>query len=85
MTKTLGLSCSIITYGVIIKALLRSHNPSLEAKAFEILSNIPALGYQLNAEIFNQVRNTDSGQYLGERTMGISFTRFPSLLLLSHL
>ena len=54
-SKTRGLSCSIVTYGVIIKALLRSRNPSLESKAFEILTSIPAMGHELNVEIFNQV------------------------------
>ncbi len=55
MAKSLGLSCSIVTYGVIIKALLGSRNPALQSKAFEILNNIPAMGQTLNVEIFNQV------------------------------
>jgi pentatricopeptide repeat protein len=55
MAKSYGLQSSIATYGVIIKALLRSRNPALERKAFEILSSIPSMGLEINAEIFNQV------------------------------
>lgn len=55
MARSYGLQSSIATFGVIIKALLRSRNPALERKAFEILSSIPSMGLEINAEIFNQV------------------------------
>eukprot|EP01035_Chromulina_nebulosa_P020959 gene20959-27163_t len=54
LSKTLGLTCTVVTYGVIIKALLRSKNPKLQVKSFEILKSLPNLGITPGVEIFNQ-------------------------------
>jgi pentatricopeptide repeat protein len=54
LTKSLGLQCTVVTYGVLIKALMRSNKKPLEQSAFEILESLPAMGITPGVEIFNQ-------------------------------
>jgi pentatricopeptide repeat protein len=54
LTKGLGLKCTVVTYGVLIKALLRSGKKQLQDTSFEILKSLPELGINPGIEIFNQ-------------------------------
>lgn len=65
LSKKLGLKCNVITYGTLIKALLRSGPGSgsgdrdgsggqLQEKAFNILKNLPEVGIVPGVEVYNQ-------------------------------
>lgn len=44
MTKKLGLKCTVVTYGVLIKALLRSGRKNLQDASYDILRSLPEIG-----------------------------------------
>ena len=54
LTKQLGLKCTVITYGVLIKALMSSGKRHLEDTSFEILRSLPDLGISPGIEVYNQ-------------------------------
>jgi pentatricopeptide repeat protein len=54
MTKSLGLKCTVITYGVLIKALIRSGKKALEQSAYDILKSLPSMDILPGVEIYNQ-------------------------------
>jgi hypothetical protein len=54
LTKGLGLKCTVVTYGVLIKALMRSGKKQLQETSFEILRSLPELGIYPGIEIYNQ-------------------------------
>ena len=54
LAKGLGLQCTVTTYGVLIKALMRSGKKKLEDASFEILNSLPSMGINPGVEIFNQ-------------------------------
>lgn len=55
LVKSLGLKCTVVTYGVLIKALMRSGQKSLQDTAFEILRTLPRLGISPGVEVYNQI------------------------------
>lgn len=54
LTKRIGLTCTVVTYGVLIKALLRSGKKALQDTAFEILRSLPELNISPGVEVYNQ-------------------------------
>lgn len=54
LTKRIGLTCTVVTYGVLIKALLRSGRKALQETSFEILRSLPELNISPGVEIYNQ-------------------------------
>lgn len=54
LTKRIGLTCTVVTYGVLIKALLRSGKKALQDTAFEILRSLPELDINPGVEVYNQ-------------------------------
>jgi len=54
LTKQLGLTCTVVTYGVLIKALMRSGKKQLQDTSFEILRSLPELGISPGIEVYNQ-------------------------------
>ena len=54
LTKQLGLKCTVVTYGVLIKALMGSGKKHLEDTSFEILRSLPGLGISPGVEVYNQ-------------------------------
>ena len=54
LAKGLGLQCTVTTYGVLIKALMRSGKKKLEDASFEILNSLPSMGINPGVEIYNQ-------------------------------
>ncbi|KAJ1401936.1 hypothetical protein B484DRAFT_235103 [Ochromonadaceae sp. CCMP2298] len=55
LMKDMGLKCTVVTYGVLIKALMRSAKKPLQETAFEILRSLPNLGIHPGAEVYNQI------------------------------
>lgn len=55
LTKDIGLKCTVVTYGVLIKALMRSGKPSFHQKAFEVVKTLPNIGIQPGIEVYNQI------------------------------
>lgn len=53
--KEIGLECTVVTYGVLIKALVRSAKPHLQETAFEVLKSLPLLGINPGIEVYNQM------------------------------
>lgn len=53
-TKDLGMKGSEVTFGILIKALLRSSTPAMQDKALALLKSLPSQGITPNIEIFNQ-------------------------------
>jgi pentatricopeptide repeat protein len=54
MCKRLGLQCTVVTYGVLIKALLRSGRKQLQDASYEILRSLPEVGISPGIEVYNQ-------------------------------
>ena len=54
LTKQLGLECTVVTYGVLIKALMSSGKRQLQETSFEILRSLPGLGISPGVEVYNQ-------------------------------
>ena len=54
LAKTSGLRCTVVTYGVLIKALLKSNRNKMRETSFEILQSLPELGISPTIEIYNQ-------------------------------
>ena len=54
MTKRLGIKCTVVTYGVLIKALLRSGRKQLQDASYEILRSLPEIGISPGIEVYNQ-------------------------------
>lgn len=54
MTKRLGIKCTVVTYGVLIKALLRSGRKQLQDASYEILRSLPEIGIVPGIEVYNQ-------------------------------
>lgn len=54
LTKRIGLTCTVVTYGVLIKALLRSGKRALQDTAFEVLRSLPELDINPGVEVYNQ-------------------------------
>jgi pentatricopeptide repeat protein len=54
LTKRIGLTCTVVTYGVLIKALLRSGKKALQDTSFEILRSLPELNINPGVEVYNQ-------------------------------
>jgi pentatricopeptide repeat protein len=54
LTKRLDLTCTVVTYGVLIKALLRSGKAALQDTSFEILRSLPELDINPGVEVYNQ-------------------------------
>lgn len=54
LTKSLGLECTVVTYGVLIKALMGSGRKQLQDTSFEILRSLPSLGISPGVEVYNQ-------------------------------
>lgn len=54
MTKKLDLKCTVVTYGVLIKALLRSGRRQLQEASFDILKSLPEIGISAGIEVYNQ-------------------------------
>lgn len=54
LTKQLGLKCTVVTYGVLIKALMASGKEQLHDTSFEILRSLPDLGISPGIEVYNQ-------------------------------
>ena len=54
LTKRIGLTCTVVTYGVLIKALLRSGKKALQDTSFEILRSLPELDINPGVEVYNQ-------------------------------
>ena len=54
LTKRIGLTCTVVTYGVLIKALLRSGKKALHETSFEILRSLPELNINPGIEVYNQ-------------------------------
>jgi hypothetical protein len=50
----MGLKCTVVTYGVLIKALLRSGKKQLQETSFEILRTLPDMGISPGVEVYNQ-------------------------------
>lgn len=55
LIKSTKLQCTVVTYGILVKALMFSNKPSLQNTAFEIVRTLPQLGIQPTIEIFNQM------------------------------
>lgn len=55
LIKRTGLKCTVVTYGILIKALMRSGQRSLQDTAFEILRSLPGLGIHPGVEVYNQI------------------------------
>jgi hypothetical protein len=49
------LKCTVVTYGVLIKALMRSGKKRLQETAFEILRSLPTMGINPGIEVYNQI------------------------------
>ena len=64
LTKSLDIKCSVVTFGVLIKALIKSNKKQLESTAYEILTSLPSMGITPGIEIYNQFlehyANTDN-------------------------
>jgi len=54
LTISLGIKCTVVTYGVLIKALISSGNNALEQSAYDILQSLPAMDIVPGVEIYNQ-------------------------------
>ena len=54
MTKRLGIKCTVVTYGVLIKALLRSGRKQLLDAYYEILRSLTDIGISPGIEVYNQ-------------------------------
>ena len=54
LTKSLGLTCTVVTYGVLIKALIRSGKKPLEESAFDILRSLPSMDIMPTIQVYNQ-------------------------------
>lgn len=54
VTKSLQIKCTVVTFGVLIKALLSSGKKQLESTSYEILSSLPAMGLQPGVDVYNQ-------------------------------
>eukprot|EP01038_Epipyxis_sp_PR26KG_P004286 gene4286-6073_t len=54
LIKSLGLQCSEVTYGVLIKALMRSGKKQLQDIALEVLKSLPNLNINPGIEIYKQ-------------------------------
>lgn len=54
LTKSMGISCTVVTYGVLIKALLKSGKKKLQETSFEILRSLPDLNINPGIELYNQ-------------------------------
>ena len=54
LSKRIGLTCTVVTYGVLIKALLRSGKKALQDTSFEILRSLPELNITPSVEVYNQ-------------------------------
>jgi pentatricopeptide repeat protein len=54
LAKGLGLQCTVTTYGVLIKALMKSGKKKLEEASYEILNSLPAMGITPGVEVYNQ-------------------------------
>jgi pentatricopeptide repeat protein len=54
LAKGMGLKCTVVTYGVLIKALMRSNKKQLQDTAFEILRTLPDMGISPGIEVYNQ-------------------------------
>lgn len=54
LAKGMGLKCTVVTYGVLIKALLRSGKKQLQETSFEILRTLPDMGISPGVEVYNQ-------------------------------
>jgi len=55
LMKEIGLKCTVVTYGVLIKALMRSGKKKLQETAFEILRSLPKLGINPGVQVYNQI------------------------------
>ena len=55
LIKDTGLKCTVVTYGVLIKALMRSGKKPLQDTAFEVLKSLPNLGINAGVEVYNQI------------------------------
>mmetsp|Transcript_31628 Transcript_31628/g.45553 ORF Transcript_31628/g.45553 Transcript_31628/m.45553 type:complete len:1038 (+) Transcript_31628:41-3154(+) len=55
LIKRTGLKCTVVTYGILIKALMRSGQRTLQDTAFEILRSLPGLGIHPGVEVYNQI------------------------------
>ena len=54
LTKSMGITCTVVTYGVLIKALLKSGKKKLQETSFEILRSLPDLNINPGIELYNQ-------------------------------
>ena len=54
LTKSLGIKCTVITFGVLIKALMNSGKKQLETTSYEILKSLPSMGITPGIEVYNQ-------------------------------
>eukprot|EP00596_Hydrurales_sp_CCMP1899_P000225 CAMPEP_0119036792 /NCGR_PEP_ID=MMETSP1177-20130426/4743_1 /TAXON_ID=2985 /ORGANISM="Ochromonas sp, Strain CCMP1899" /LENGTH=1022 /DNA_ID=CAMNT_0006997161 /DNA_START=227 /DNA_END=3295 /DNA_ORIENTATION=- len=54
LSKDMGLKCTVVTYGVLIKALMRSGKKELQETSFEILRSLPEMGIFPGTEVYNQ-------------------------------
>lgn len=54
LTKRTGLTCTVVTYGVLLKALIRSGKKQLQDTSFEILNSLQDIGIQPGIQVYNQ-------------------------------
>jgi pentatricopeptide repeat protein len=54
LTKRTGLACTVVTYGVLLKALIRSGKKQLQDTSFEILSSLQDIGIEPGIQVYNQ-------------------------------
>ena len=51
LAKGLNIQCTVITYGVLIKALMKSGKKKLEEASYEILHSLPSMGIAPGVEV----------------------------------
>jgi pentatricopeptide repeat protein len=54
VTKSLQIKCTIVTFGVLIKALLSSGKKQLETTSYDILASLSGMGIVPGVDIYNQ-------------------------------
>eukprot|EP01033_Poteriospumella_lacustris_P008646 gene8646-6223_t len=55
MIRKEGLQCTIVTYGILVKALMLSGDPLLHEVAKRIVQSLPEMKLQPTVELFNQM------------------------------
>lgn len=55
MIRKEGLQCTIVTYGILVKALMLSGDPVLHEVAKRIVQSLPEMKLQPTVELFNQM------------------------------